>query len=226
MALKRSHGFTLIEMLISMVLLMGIIAVSSFAYSQFSRFWDGRVGHFYKTFYDIRHHDIIKTAISGITPYVAFNTKGHPRYYFEGKTTGFVAVSGDSISQPGKAAVIRIFVEQNNDFSYKLVYQESPMDKQLLTRTDQAIEYTYTVVVDKQISDVEFNYYGEEKSDSSQEAYQRKVYRWFSEFNSLATMIPPEKIQLKWSANDREYHWLIELTSPIFPLSRYSTTDE
>ncbi len=100
------------------------------------------------------------------------------------------------------------------------------MDRVLLTKTDQTLDYSYTVVIGNSITDVQFSYYGEETNKSSQEDHQRKVYRWFNEFNSLMTSVPPQKIQLKWVAEEREYNWLIDLTAAMFPLSRYSKTDE
>ena len=44
--MKYDKGFTLVEMLVSMVLLSMVLLIASSAYSMFSERWNGRLGHF------------------------------------------------------------------------------------------------------------------------------------------------------------------------------------
>ncbi len=218
--MKKNKGFSLVEMLVAMVLLTGVISVASFAYSQFSRYWQGSVGRFYDEFYKIRQKNIVRDIIGSVVPYVAYNENDQSRYYFEGHDSGFVGISLNSFSLPGQPAVIRVFSEQNTDFTYELIYQESPMHNAYLTSTTQQVDFTYEVTIGDNLQSVEFKYYGvsEEKVG---ELEQRKL-GWFNKYNALVRMAPPEKISIKWTDNKIEQEWYIELTTPDISLGRFT----
>ncbi|GGA98869.1 PulJ/GspJ family protein [Agarivorans gilvus] len=222
--MKNNKGFSLVEMLVAMVLLTGVISVASFAYSQFSRYWEGSVGRFYDEFYEIRQKNIVRDIIGSVIPYVAYNKNEQSRYYFEGHASGFVGISRNSFSFPGQPAVIRVFSEQNTDFTYELIYQESPMYNSYLTSTTEQVDFTYQITIDEGLQSVAFKYYGVTEEDVG-ELEQRKL-DWFNDYNALVRMTPPERISITWTDNDIEKGWYFELTKPDISLGRFTKGEE
>ncbi|MFT5813625.1 MAG: prepilin-type N-terminal cleavage/methylation domain-containing protein [Psychroserpens sp.] len=217
---KQYSGFTLVEMLVSMVLLSMVLLISSGAYSLFSERWNGRLGHFNKSVVQAKQLILIQEALNSITSYVVNNDNEQAKFYFEGNTSGFVAVTLRSLFSPETAAVMRIQIVQNPDFTYKLTYQESLMATQLLISTKQSLNFNNPIILFDDLTKVNFQYFGwpsaESKNwtiDSSIE--QPKPAAWFNEYNSLMTNLQPEQIKITFTNADGDFTFQSQLTSSV-----------
>jgi prepilin-type N-terminal cleavage/methylation domain-containing protein len=214
---KRNQGFTLIEMLISMVLLSMVLLIATSAYSMFSEKWNGRLGYFNRSATNAKHFILVQEILKSIKPYVVTDDKDNAKLYFEGNRNGFVAVSLRSLFQPNKPAVIRLQILQNEDFSYALVYQESVMAEQLLTKVTQQIEFTSPIILFDNLKDVEFTYFAwpsikskNWQPDVSFELPEPKA--WFGEYNSIEKRVFPEKIKIVFNSEQGEF--VLQTTLP------------
>jgi hypothetical protein len=191
------------------------------------QYWDGEVGRFYQNLNQIRKEDQFKAAVSAITPYVVYGQTGTPTYYFEGTENGFVAVTEKAVSQTEIPAVIRVYSEQQDDFSHWLIYEEAPMQGWILTESTQAINYTYRIVLAKLAQNPLFEYQALEPEPEPQDTgvFEEGAIRntmWYSAYNALSTREAPQQIRLVWGDGDNETQWLAKLHPPVFTLGRYS----
>ncbi|ASI97591.1 PulJ/GspJ family protein [Vibrio rotiferianus] len=222
---RKQCGFTMIEMLVATLILMSIITTATIAYRQFLQYWDGEVGHFYQTLNQIRKEDQFKAAVSAITPYVVYDQTGMPTYYFEGTENGFVAVTEKAVSQANVPAVIRVYSQQQDDFSHWLIYEEAPMQGWMLTKANQKFSYTYRIVLAKLQQNPLFEYKALEPEPDNIGDFAEGAIRnpiWYSAYNAISTKEAPQQINLVWGDGVQEIQWLVQLHPPAFTLGRYS----
>lgn len=213
----NQSGFSLVELLVAMTLLAAIVAISGFAFQQFSRYWDGRLGAFDASFSEMRNGWLLTQVISRVQPYAVVNQQGLPRFYFEGNRNGFVAVSGESLSVPNAAAVIRLSLIENNDRTFDLVYEEAVMNDFPLTRLTQALAFSPPVTLFTKLRDPSFEYFGPiALENEAARADAAQPDRWSSDYNSAVTGRHAKIVRAKW-LNDGGYYsnWQVELIQPL-----------
>ena len=213
---QRQRGFSLVELLISMVLLSVIVFLSSFSYAQFSRYWDGRLGSFDRVFSELRNGWLLEDILSHVHPYVVKNNAGIPRFYFEGNINGFVAVSKESLSRVDTTSVIRLTLAQNSDGSYDLLYEEAPMSEAALVRLTQRPNFSEPLTLLESLEDPEFSYFGSEAPiDDASGIDVRQRDLWTSEYNSAMTLQHPKKVSIRWSNDGEVVSWEVDLVQPV-----------
>jgi len=217
---KNHCGFTLVEMLVSMVLLSMVLLISSNAYSLFSERWNGRLGHFNQSVAQAKNLILVQESLKSIISYVVTNDQQQAKFYFEGNRNGFVAVTLRSLYTPEVAAVIRIQITQNADFSYKLVYQEASMVSELLTKATQQLSFSEPIVLFNNISNAEFEYFGWPTDQSKfwtpdSNSTEPEAKAWFDEYNSLERNIQPEQIRITFTTNEGAYSLQAKLNDSV-----------
>jgi prepilin-type N-terminal cleavage/methylation domain-containing protein len=217
---KNHRGFTLVEMLVSMVLLSMVLLISSNAYSLFSQNWNGRLGHFNQSVAQAKNLILVQESLKSIISYVVTNDQQQAKFYFEGNRNGFVAVTLRSLYTPEVAAVIRIQITQNADFSYKLVYQEASMVSELLTKATQPLSFSEPIILFNNISNAEFEYFGWPTGQSKfwtpdSNSTEPESKAWFDEYNSLERNIQPEQIRITFTTNEGAYSLQAKLNDSV-----------
>lgn len=228
--MKHNKGFTLVEMLVSMVLLTMVMLIASGAYSLFSDRWNGRLGHYNKSMATAKESILVQEALNSIIAYAVTDDKGDAKLYFEGNRNGFVAVTLRSIYNPKVAAVIRLKVSQNDDFTYKLIYEEFAMTEELLINAQQPIVFSSPIVLFDKLVNINFQYFGwpslasyNWSSENSSTITNPKPRKWFDNYNALDTYIQPEQIKVTFSAEKGEFSLQTKLTNTTpYLLSSYS----
>ena len=208
--MKYKQGFTLVEMLVSMVLLSMVILIGSGAYAMFSERWDGRLGHFNQSAKQARQFILVQEALQSIIPYVVNDKEGKAKIYFEGNRNGFVAVTLRSLFDPKMPAVMRLQVIQQADFSYSLTYQEASMEGQLLTHAQQSLHFSDEIILFTKLSDIDFHYFGwpstADKYWSAEDGGAKPSPKaWTNEYNSLEINLQPEQVQINFSTAQGDF---------------------
>lgn len=210
-------GFSLVELLVSMVLLSTIVLLASYSFSQFSRYWDGRLGNFDQSFTDLRNSWVLEDIVSSVHPYGVLNETGSARFYFEGNINGFIAVASESISQKDLPAVVRLSLVQNSDQSFDLIYEEAPMREGVLTGLTSQIDFYEPVILFSGLVDPTFSYYGPEPRREQRgdlDMGQRDV--WAQTYNSAVTAKHPKQIRFQWTReNGKTDTWQLPLIQPL-----------
>lgn len=215
-----NKGFTLVEMLVSMVLLSMVLLIASNAYSSFSNRWNGRLGHFNQSVVQAKQLILVQEALKSIVSYVVINDKSQAKLYFEGNRNGFVAVTLRSLFSPETAAVMRLQIIQNTDFTYRLTYQESSMAEQLLIKSKQSLNFSAPIVLFDNLSSAEFQYFGWPSSQSKNwtidsAAVEPEPPSWFNEYNSLAINLQPEQVKVTFTNKQGDFSLQAKLNDSV-----------
>lgn len=215
--MKRNlKGFSLVEILVSMVILSAVILISNQAFSFFSNKWNGQLGRFDSVFGQARLNIVIDDVIRNTIPYIVTTTEGYG-LYFEGNRNGFVAVSSSSLADPDTPAVFRLSAIQQSDFSFVLQYEEAPMSHAVLRTNQDAVNFNEAVILQTNIDDIQFEYYGLAAIENSQENSQDNSARdlvWEHSFNGIEKHEHPKKLRLFYRQNTNVSSQIFELIEP------------
>lgn len=196
--IAKQKGYTLIEVMISLVILVGLIFTANFSYSLYIRYWDGRLGQFDRTVFYFQGMLQVKETIDSAVPYIVKRDKDFT-FYFLGREQGFTLVSAAPIFAPtvNDAAVVRVFIEQKQNH-YQLVYEEAPLSERLLIDIEQQLDFKYRTVLVRTEQPMSFAYYGWPSREHKFErtSYQNAEPLWSSTYDAAATRIQPQTIAL------------------------------
>jgi len=198
---KHFKGFTLIEMLVTALLLSLIVLIGSSASGLFSSRWEGRVGKFEESFINIRNVMLVQEVLDSLMPYVTLGIDNNPNLYFEGNRNGFVAVSRKSIYVPGKPAVVRFSVVQTQNLDYDVVYEEWPMSEDVLRYSQQEIPFTAPIVLFQSVGQPLFEYFGWpslESKNGVEGVNPPEPAEWLPSYNALGISLMPLQTRLRF----------------------------
>lgn len=194
-------GFTLVELLIAMAIMLTMLVLSGTAYQLYTETWKRDLSRIDSTFEQFRYSELLLDAMQAILPF-AVTDSGARAYYFLGREEGFTAVTYAPVYHTGFPAVIRVFREQNDNGSFRLVYEEASLQHTVLKDATQSLPFSYRQVVADNLTALTFSYYGWDDINTrtnSAEAYSDsfgKRPQWHVEFDAFKRSIHPEKIKV------------------------------
>ena len=204
---KSQQGYTLVEVLISMVILVSLMFIANYSYSQYSQYWAGRLGTFDRTVFYFQGLLQVKETIDSSIPYIVKQGDSHT-FYFLGREEGFTLISASPIFAPtvNDAAVVRVFREKTEE-GYQLVYEEAPLADKLLTRLDQIVDFRYRTVLLKTQEPISFEYYGWTKREHK---FERSIYinempKWSAVNDGAVSRIQPQRVRMILGNNVLDY---------------------
>ena len=205
---NKQQGYTLIELMLAVVVLMGLIFTANFSYSLYTRYWDGRLGSFDRSLYYYQGLLQVKETIESALPYIVTNEQNEHGFYFLGRDEGFTLVTAAPIFAPtvNDAAVVRIFREQTAD-GYQLVYEEAPLTDSLLVQLNQNLNFKYRTVLLRTREPITFNYFGWAVREHR---FDRFTYRdfhpeWSAFYDGAVTRIQPLRVGMSIGQQVLEY---------------------
>jgi len=223
---EMQKGFTLIEMLVTMVLLSFIVLVGSSAYGMFAQKWSGEMGNFDKTVQGVRDLMLVQEVLDTMIPYVVSGSDNKPGIFFEGNQNGFVGVSSKSIFDKNYQSVVRLSVVQSEDFTFDVVYEEHPMIADVLRSTRKSVDFSERITLFAGVEEPKFEYFGwssvEDKSGVEGVSLPKEP-RWLTSYNAMDLPFAAEKIRFVFTTQSGEYEIRANL-APGAPglVSRYS----
>ena len=194
---RRSRGFTLIELLLSITIMSMVFGVATYAFSLFTKQWDGRLGRFDRALADYQRFDLVLSALENAIPWVVRQRDGQLGQYFLGREEGLTVVTASPVFAEGGVAVIRVFREPDGGDKWRLVYEEAPLADAPLVRADQILPFRHRLVVVSKASSVNFRYFGWPSADTRSAAMnfdQGAVRTWQTDFDGLQKGLQPEVI--------------------------------
>ena len=212
--MRQVRGFTLIELLVTMSLLSMIVLICSSAIGLFSQRWDGQLGRFDMATRQARNLILVQNSLNSLIPYVVYSNSGKPGMYFEGNRNGFIGVSSSSAFSYGNYSVLRFSVRQNNDNSYDVLYEEWPMDDELLVSVTQQLSFSKPLVLFKSVSNPVFQYHGWESVSAREGKFDTiNPPTWLPRFNGIAASLAPLKVSLEFETPDGQYQFISVVAS-------------
>lgn len=198
--IKSQQGYTLIELLIAMVILVSLMFTANYSYSVYSQYWAGRLGSFDQTLFYYRGLLQVKETIDSSIPYILDGGQLGQTFYFLGRAEGFTLVTAAPIfaKTVNDAAIVRIFSEQIQGGQFQLVYEEAPLTDDLLLTLDQELKFKYRTVLMRTAGSIKFEYFGWDHYDHryNPDLKQGPAARWRASYDAASTRIQPSKIRL------------------------------
>lgn len=198
--LKR--GFTLVELLIAMSIMLAMLVLAGTAYQLYTASWQRDLSKIQQSYQDFRYTELLLDAMQGILP-LAVTDDGRQAYYFLGREEGFTAVSYSPIFNSGYPAVIRVFREANASGGYRLVYEEASLQHVVLRSAAQNLPFSFRKIIYNEINDLTFSYFGWKDIVTRMNAYGDvdvsvdSAPTWSEQYDALNRGLHPEKIRIQ-----------------------------
>jgi prepilin-type N-terminal cleavage/methylation domain-containing protein len=196
---KTVKGLTLIELLITIVILSMVIGLASYSFSLFSSHWSTSRDSFARASGAFQRVELVRTAVeNGIAWAVRDRKSGDIGFYFLGREEGFTLVSNDPVFSVGAPAVIRVFREPDGPGRWKLVYEEASLRTVSLRHPDQTLPFSHRMVVIEGLRQLSFRYFGwpslRIRSGGFEEFGEQAVPDWFDTFDGLQRVQHPQLV--------------------------------
>lgn len=201
LASSRRQGFTLIEMLVSLVILSSVILIATSGYSTYMSRWDSNFGKFNQTAAQLQLFQGLHRTVTNTRPYIVKNQAGVYHFYFEGKETELTAVSAASLNDPDRAALYRLKVELNEGW-YELTYSEVDTSKSWLEDPTKEKNWTIPVVILRMPNAMTFDYFGW-KSMSDFNDKLRVNRGWSPQHSGEASGIVPDFLRITFKDEEQ-----------------------
>jgi prepilin-type N-terminal cleavage/methylation domain-containing protein len=205
--MRRRAGFTLVELLLAVAIMLTVLVFAGTAYQLYTRTWAKDLSRIDQTFAEFRHTALFVEACRAIIPLSvrkSMTEKQSWGFYFLGREEGFTAVTASPVYATGYPAVIRVFREFTEDGGQRLVYEEASMRGLVLNYADQTLDFKFRQVILHSRDPIVFAYYGWEsldaKMNSSSEfmaAGQIAEPRWFTDYDGIARGYQPDQIRVQ-----------------------------
>ncbi len=201
-------GYTLVEMLIAMVILLSLMFTANYSYSLYSNYWAGRLGTFDRTMFYFQGLLQVKDTIDSAIPYIVSNEKKEQTFYFLGRGEGFTLVTTAPIfaQTVNDAAVVRIFKEPTDE-GFQLVYEEAPLSDGLLIDLDQVLNFKYRTVLMRTKQPIKFEYFGWKVREHKYEltTFPDETPVWSASYDAAKTRIQPKRLRMTIGTEGFDY---------------------
>lgn len=193
---KMSKGFTLVELLISVVILTLLMFVGSYSYSILSERWNRDLGNFKETNSLAKHLVMLQRSINGVIPLVVRHQQT-PVFFFEGSEKSLLAVTSNGLFSNGEPEIFRLELIENKNQKFDLVYQAVSTNESFLLSTEQEIQFTKELIVLKDIDDITFSYLGwDSLAEKSRRQSNRSHLKWYSKYSGIDANLIPEGMKV------------------------------
>ena len=199
---NNNAGFTLIEVLISTIVLSAVIYLATFSYSLFLDSWEKNRFIDASAIQQYRSHLLVRDAVESIFDYYvteAGRSSGSRHFpFFKGDAESFEFVTLSSVFEKGKPAAARIRLVKEGDEKLKtLIYEEASLSKTYIRYEEDRPEYKKSIVLYRQVVQLRIRYYGAfefrfvpERDDFVTE------YKWQETFDGKQRSAAPKTIEI------------------------------
>ena len=206
-AYPRVKGFTLIELLISITVMSLVIGISTYAFSLFTRNWDGQIGSFDRAAGQLQRIQLLNGAIRDSVAWLVSGETDQDElgFYFLGRDEGMTFVTESPIFNARGLAVARVFREREESAeTWRLVYEEAPLDGLLLREASQVLPFRDRLVVMRGLPTMEFRYFGWRSlaARAANDVQAEGGPQWFPDYDGVRRHQQPSKIGLRLGSSE------------------------
>ena len=201
--LRNPKGFTLIEVLISTMVLAVIIYLATLSYSMFLNTWGERRLSDTNAINKYRSHMLLRSSLESAYDYYVTDPANerislyYPFFKGESDTMEFVTIS--SVFKKGFPAVARLRITKEDDGSagsQRLVYEETPLDRVYIKYHDFQTEFTDSMVLDNHVKQFRIRYFGPWIRRRPDGKGFVTSYKWHDTFLGKEKETVPDKIEI------------------------------
>ncbi|GAA5142094.1 PulJ/GspJ family protein [Thalassotalea piscium] len=225
---KRNHGFTLIELMISLTILTMLLFTGSYVYIMLSSRWDKQLGSFSDNALIAKNIEATQRVLEGIHALVVVDNKKTPSFFFIGHSDSLLAITHSGIFSGDFPEIFRITSVPNTNGKFDLIYQAVSIENILLVKTDQEIRFDHQLTLFTNLDSATFNYLG-------WSSYKVKSFRyttgdklqWRNRYSGIDSQIMPEQLTFTIKKSGLSLSIPVELDNNTERwLSPYFGTDE
>lgn len=208
--LQKQRGFTLIEILISLVILSMLVTLAGSAYSIYIDRWKDNLGDFQQQLNETRGTMLVDQALQNVFPFVVENSEETQResnelgLFFFGDENRLEAIVGSGVFNYANAAIFKLIKDDD-----KLVYFERSTADVLLLKANQEFTYNRKLTYTDNIESVSFRYYGwpsyQQKLDYLSGNATTDSRQWFTRYYGPERGLLPERIELTVQTEDHQW---------------------
>lgn len=213
------RGFTLIEMLVTGMILSAIVALSFFSLNVYMNEWEqGRLSNI-DAIEQFRKKQLVENAVESVWEYQVTDPQaeqnGHFYFYFVGTAQDVVFVTTSPVSGKSAVAAARIRLAPAQDPSHTmLVYEEAPFDHFYLRYGDDPIPYSHSFNLLLADHDLRFRYFGlEEFKYLPEENRLEEITGWQKTFDGRQKQATPQRIEIVKSDDTQNPIYAFEVKS-------------
>lgn len=207
-ALQQQGGFTLVEILLTMVILSMVMLSATYAYNYISQNWQRNQQLYERDLTDYMSVTLVYRAITDTQPKMvrvgSLPEQSHFdvfSFYFLGRANGFTAYTNTSVQNPAYPAVYRLFSELDEQGTWQLVYEEAVLNKEPLRYAEQQLPFNFRLVLARHLAQLSFEYYGWQNlstrlSQNAELMEELHEPEWFAEYDGAERRQHPLTIQI------------------------------
>jgi prepilin-type N-terminal cleavage/methylation domain-containing protein len=219
---RIATGFTLIEVLISTVLLSLLMLSASALYNYVSQNWQRNQHRYHKVVDSYKSWTLVQQSLHNTYPKLVYQARPDknrkknqfPGFYFLGRDNGFTAITLQSVQQPGHSAVYRLFREPDpqDQTRWQLVYEEALLDQVILQHAEQELPFNFRRILVADLAELNFYYKGWPSLDAKLKyisEFEVADYKgdWVPFYDGMQTLQHP--LEIKISAQSFEWSVVI-----------------
>lgn len=224
--MKSPRGFSLVELLVALTIFSLVIFIATFAYKNFSRYWEDNLGHFDRSFAQAKGINILQSSIADTMAYVLQNEQQIAFHYFEGGASVIRAIRQKSVVAPEYPAAYELKVKpsESNPGQLALIYSETPFNRENYLQPSKWEEYSYQLELLSNIEDLNFSYYGlanyKDLFGSEGDALVAALPQWFGLYSGEDTQLMPLLVRVQLRSKGELFSFDIPLLASSFELLR------
>ena len=210
--LPRHRGFTLVELLLAVSIMLTVLVMAGTAYQLYTRVWTKDLSKIEQTFSEFRHMSLFVNACHAVIPLSVRKSATEVNrwgFYFLGREEGFTAITSSPIFSTGYPAVIRVFRENKEDGGQRLVYEEASMRGMVLNYADQPLNFSFRQTILETTDAINFSYFGWESLDAKMNSSsefanpgEQATQRWFADYDGMVRGFQPDIIKIEMGNNE------------------------
>lgn len=201
--LKRA--FTLIELLIALSIMMSVLVLAATAFQLYTSTWERDLSSVTKHYERFRYGELFSDAIHSIIPVLVAENQVRG-FYFLGREEGFTAVTDAPMFSTGAPAVVRILREQNDNGTFRLVYEEASLADAPLVEPSQVLSFTHRRIIYDDLPSLRFAYFGWNDVQSRVSFFadfaSESKPTWFDEYDGMERQVHPQKVLVSIGGQD------------------------
>jgi prepilin-type N-terminal cleavage/methylation domain-containing protein len=193
-----TKGFSLIELLIAMSLLLMITSLGSYGYGLYAKYWQQNVGHFESTLQEVKGVSTLFRVLDQMKPYILKNDKDSAFYYFEGSKSVIRSTIKSAFSDPSNPAAFELKVVDVGGFQ-RLIYSETVFNALPPIRKQDIRSYDFEIVLLEGFDNLFFEFYGPENFDTwleSEPLNSIDSSKWYGYYSGEDTKLIPQLVKI------------------------------
>lgn len=155
---KGQKGFTLIELMLAMTLLMLVLFAGYYGYGLFTDKWQKRTQFYWQQTQQTLAFDAISRVFESTFPYIVNSDNNEPAQYFSGDQNRVIFVTTSPLFTK-ETSVVEFKILQNEN-TYSLAYNEASMRGNLLLNQSDTIRWQHQIILLENLQNISFEYYG------------------------------------------------------------------